>query len=503
VFTIFGSGLGPGQSPALAFPLAATLGGVSIKVLSGSATLNAIPLYVSPNQINGIMPSTAPLGRASVQVAYNGVSGNPAPIQIVNSSFGIYTANSAGVGPGVLQNFVSQAAQPINAPTVAAKTGQAITLWGTGLGPVSYADNVAPSVGNLPTQTEVFVGGQPATLLYSGRSPCCAGSDQIVFTVPDNAPLGCWVPVLIRTEGKTVSNSVTMAISADGSPCSESTNPFARAILNGGKIGWVDLQRSAVHDDIASSPPIDRVTDIALVDFRQETGGVFAFNPKFSLPPPGACTVYTVVGDLRDPHAFSLTSPTGRFLDAGPAITVRGPNGSRQIALSQPADIIAAQLGKTIPNSGLRDSSFLVAGSFTVSGAGGADVGAITATATNPAGLAWTNRDQNLAVDRTQPLTINWSGAPAAAPVKITGGNYDFASNGDGAFICVAAAGTNSFAVPPYILANLPQTNKASPIVGGYLSVGALSAPAVFSAKGIDAGVASIETFTVRPVTFK
>ncbi len=69
-----------------------------------------------------------------------------------------------------------------------------ITLWGTGLGPVA-ADNVAPIAGNLPTQVELFVGGVPATVNYSGRTPCCSGVDQIAFVVPANAPQGCWVPV--------------------------------------------------------------------------------------------------------------------------------------------------------------------------------------------------------------------------------------------------------------------------------------------------------------------
>jgi uncharacterized protein (TIGR03437 family) len=43
-----------------------------------------------------------------------------------------------------LQNFVSATSVPINAPTVAAKPGQTIILWGTGLGPVTGGDNVPP-----------------------------------------------------------------------------------------------------------------------------------------------------------------------------------------------------------------------------------------------------------------------------------------------------------------------------------------------------------------------
>src|SRR5580698_1673603 len=72
IFSIFGTNLGPGSSPPLAFPLVTTLGGVSIKVSQGANSVNAIPLFVSPGQINALMPSNTPLGLVSVQVTFNG-----------------------------------------------------------------------------------------------------------------------------------------------------------------------------------------------------------------------------------------------------------------------------------------------------------------------------------------------------------------------------------------------------------------------------------------------
>lgn len=168
VFSVFGSGLGPASSPPLAFPLAITLGGVSIKVSapSGSPSVDAIPLFVSPGQINAIMPSNAPLGMVSVVVTYNNVRTNPSPIKIVNSTLGIHAISGGGYGPGVLQNYNSSTDQPVNALNATAQPGQAITLWGTGLGPVSFPDNVAPTPGTLPTPVEVFVGGKPAAFMY-------------------------------------------------------------------------------------------------------------------------------------------------------------------------------------------------------------------------------------------------------------------------------------------------------------------------------------------------
>src|SRR5258706_7956534 len=184
IFTLFGVRMGPDTSPALAFPLATSLGGVSVKVtpISGSP-VDAYPIFVGPSQINAIMPSNVALGMASVQVTFNNAKSNMGPVRIVNSSLGIFAVR-AGMGPGIFFNFVSQSQQPLNAPAVTAAPGQVVTLYGTGLGPVNFADNVAPTAGNLSIQTDVFVGGKSASVQYNGRTPCCSAVDQVVFTVP-------------------------------------------------------------------------------------------------------------------------------------------------------------------------------------------------------------------------------------------------------------------------------------------------------------------------------
>ena len=54
---------------------------------------------------------------------------------------------------------------------------------------------------------------------YSGRTPCCSAVDNIYFTVPAAAPLGCAVPVQVILNGGTAGNTVTMAISQKGGSC--------------------------------------------------------------------------------------------------------------------------------------------------------------------------------------------------------------------------------------------------------------------------------------------
>jgi uncharacterized protein (TIGR03437 family) len=200
IFTIFGGALGPATGVQVsAFPLQNTFSGVTITVTQGNTVVNALPLYVRQDQINAVMPSNAPLGWVSVRVTYNNARSNPSPVYVVNDSVGIFTSTGTGIGPGAMNNFVSASSQPANSLANSAKPGQVVTLYAKGLGPIATPDNQAPPAGTLLTPVEVWVGGIPASVSYSGRSPCCSGLDQVAFTIPANAPPGCWTPVWIRT----------------------------------------------------------------------------------------------------------------------------------------------------------------------------------------------------------------------------------------------------------------------------------------------------------------
>src|SRR6185437_4307831 len=149
IFSVFGARIGPATPQQVnAFPLSTTYNGVSITVTQGSTTVNAIPIYVSSGQINAIMPSNAPIGTASLRVTSPSGVTNVMTVHIAASAFGIFTATGTGLGPGILQNFITQANQPINSATIPAQPGQTIILWGTGRGPVAN-DAVAPTAGSL------------------------------------------------------------------------------------------------------------------------------------------------------------------------------------------------------------------------------------------------------------------------------------------------------------------------------------------------------------------
>jgi uncharacterized protein (TIGR03437 family) len=498
LFTIFGQSLGPTTPVGVtSLPFSTTLGGVSIKVTQGAVALDAIPYAVGANQVNAIMPSSTPLGLVSVRLTVNGTQSNPSPVNIVNSSVGIIGAQ----GPGVIQNFNSQTDQPVNSPFKPAQPGQIEILWATGLGPVTFPDNITPKSGNLTTPLEVWVGGQPVTdIRYNGRSSY-PGVDEIIFTVPTSAPVGCWVPVQIRTEGSILSNAVTMAITADGSPCKEPSNPLGQKLLTGGRIGVVGLTRIAAQSGLSGS--VDQIIDLATLSLRQETGA-FPFNPLFSFPPAGTCTMYTAPGDLFGDDSLPGTAPSAGYLSAGATFSISGATSIANIpAFDAP---LATQMVGIKLQAGAQDSLIFNPGiRVGMSSQGSTDLSGFSVATIMPPVLTWTNKNQIQTIDRTQPLDITWSGAPSGSTVMILGMNSDQSSNSTAAFLCVAQPDSTSFTVPSYIFYGVRATRGWPYKSQGELFVGALplAKPVTFPETGLDLGVAFPVVISSKQVIFK
>ena len=504
--SVFGSNLGPGSSPALAFPLQNVLGGVSIALKQGGTVVAAIPLFVSAGQINAIVPSNTPLGVVSLQLTFNSAVSNSVPVTITNSTFGIF-AVAGGVGPGILQNYVSGSVQPVNSLSGPATPKQFMTLWGTGLGPGLNADNLAPQAGNLPVQTEVLVGGVSAKVDYNGRSPCCAGIDQVVFEVPPDAPLGCWVPVFVRTAGTTVSNSVTMAISADGKPCSEPSNAMAAPLLAGGRTARFLAARVAIHHDLGVSSANDSIADVSSAYVAQETSGAYNFDPTVSLPPAGTCTAYTYARDFSTnsglPPGLPNSTPTGRALDAGN--TGIAPQSTNFAFEHEPTTGIT-YFGAAIPTLNT-DPNFLFfnPGGFYALASGGNDVPAFAVKFNTVTPPAWNGRDQLQTITRNQGFVASWSGAADGTSVFIAGGGADLPANASAAFVCTARPGDTSLTVPPYILANVPaaHTNLIQSRGVIYLGEWPLASPIPISTPGLDSGVVMPMQILGKTVVFQ
>lgn len=521
-FTIYGANLKPGPPmQATAYPIPDEMGGVRVRVAQGATVKWAYLHFVSPTQINGILPSDTPLGEVEISVVTNGKTSASMKTQVVDVSFGIFSA-SGGLGPGIIQNWVSPSESPLNLRSLPAAPNQIAIVWGTGLGPLSSPDNQPPAAGDLPTAVTVTVGGKRADVLYKGRAPGFAGVDNIYIRVPADAPQGCTVPVQVHAAGQP-SNTVQMAIGAGGQPCQDA-NPFADNAVKGGKAATIVLLRTALRLQLESGkPPLDLpLLDVGLATFHERrAGGELAFSPFTNLPPAGSCTTQNVGVEVTQLlGAGSLGAVDANIageLDAGAQITVTGSKGSAQLVHPDPKAAkgpYIGLLGGSLPadlgfsfGSGNLPASFLDGGTFTITGPGGKDVGPFTANVTMAPGVTWTNRDQIADINRNADLTVTWSGGGADQMVVIAGGTNDESGKNSGTFYCLAPAADGRFTVPASVLATVPPTPPAaagldasSSLVVGSMVWGNLP---TFSAPGLDRGHILYGTVSAKSVNYK
>src|SRR5579864_7321031 len=98
IASAFGRQVGASTVSATSLPLPTTLGGVSIDVTDSANALKMGSLfYVSPNQINFVVPDSIKTGTATVKVLGGANSPQSANVQVAKVAPGLFTANGAGV----------------------------------------------------------------------------------------------------------------------------------------------------------------------------------------------------------------------------------------------------------------------------------------------------------------------------------------------------------------------------------------------------------------------
>jgi len=454
IFSIYGNNMGPTSAVlATSFPLPTTLSDVSVQVKdSGGATHSAILFFVYGGQINALLPSATALGQASLTVTYNGQTSAPQTFNVVKSSVGLFARNSAGSGPGIVQQY-HNGSPTLNDISNSAIPGDTAVLWGTGFGPISGDETQAPAQTNLGTPAEVWVGGEqvpPANIAYEGRSSS-AGEDQINFVIPNIT--GCYVPVMVKI-GNLVSNTVSMSIGAGGGMCSDPLSNYggltpAYVQAHGMRQGSVTLIRSTWEAPTGGSS----ATDIGVGVFESYNWTQLAASQGIGVSVYGACTVFTFSGTTAT--ASDPIVPT--FLDAG-ALSLVGPSGGT-ISIPETSNGVYNDLLGTSAN--YPGPLYLSPGNYTLTAKGGADVGAFTSTLTLPAPVTWTNMDAITSVTRANGVTVNWTGG--TGNIMIEGYSQITTPQNAGAiFICYAQASAGSFTVPPNVLLALPVSATTS-----------------------------------------
>jgi uncharacterized protein (TIGR03437 family) len=490
MFVITGDNLGPSSIVvASSFPLQTKLGGTSVQVTSGGQTVDAIMYYSQAQQIAAILPSNTPLGQGFVNVTYNGET-NGAPILIVQNNVAMYTISQNGAGDAVATLADYSVVLPNNAPN----PGDIVVFWADGLGPVqSDETKPAPAADMTSVPLEVYIGGKPATVLYRGRNPCCVSEDQINVQIPQGV-FGCAVSVTMKI-GDLVSNTTTIPIAAAGRICTPTNSAFSESDVARllGKpslnIGTIHLLRTVVGSPSAN--PILR--DSVQAGFASEAAPVsLVLDTYADIPSYGSCI--TLIASVP------LSGFLEQFRDAGDSIGESGPNGNLALA----KQVYSNGPLYSTPST---TTPYLDPGPYTITGTGGPDIGSFRLNLSMPAALVWTNYGQAATVDRTQGVTVSWSGGDPSGYVTIIGLSYGDhpagTSNYSVQFTCYARASDGGFTVPPYVLLALPVSGTASGIQPSLLQLTGTSAPVAFQASGQDLGWGSSSVSNAATVVYR
>lgn len=498
IATAFGTNLGPVEGNYQGtLPLPKTWAGVSVQITVGGTTVDAYPIQLFGTQISFVVPSNTPVGTGTVTVTVNGTSGT-GPIKVVANNLGIFSNNFSGEGPGVVDDAQNRRIRV----TQSARPGDVVVIWGTGIGAVAGApDNVTSgNLANVPV--EVYIGGQPAAIQYRGRTSCCVGLDQINAVVPQNVS-GCAVPVVVKA-GDIVSNTVTIAVAPNGGTCSNEGSPLNSAFLNAAQqrgtvsTGSVSLMRMNLYE------PTSQMTitqDSGSASFYRYTWDQFQGDiDSYGLQQYGSCIVDTFRSGDGGGGNIEWVG-----LDAGAAISVTGPGGTKSLpAMQGVTGTYYASLGGGFPIPGVPATDpWLVGGQYTVTGPGGANVGTFNKVFNVPNPLTWTNMTATDTVNRAQGVTVNWTGGDPNGYVMISGSQTSAAANDAGAsFTCWARVNAGTFTVPSVVLLALPPTPVGDENSGS-LQVGSWSDAGTFQATGIDLGTVGSMAWSARGVNYQ
>jgi len=487
IFIVKGTNLSPSGFTQFGFPLPATSGGVTVNftAASGGTPTPAYLIYTynqnNVNQIAAVLPSSLNPGSYNVTVTNGSNTSAAFAATVVARKFQIFTQDSTGGGLAVVQNFISAAQVDLNRLTTGsvsgitispAKPGQTLIAWGTGMGPVTGGDNVAsPSVNFAANgvNVQVIVGGMSIAPAYAGRVPGLAAEDQINFTLPANVPTGCNVSFQVSVNG-TMSNATYISIAPSNAPTACVLPGFTtQQLQNLDQGGTYTAGGFAITQLAVSSVPVATV------------GGAFTQYTAFEIPtnPPVSAQVAVTAGCqvIQIASSGATSSTSGISLDAG-AVALTGPSGSglTNQALTETSNVYSLLIGSGLPG-GVNAS--LVAGTYTLNGAGGKDVGKFTTSVTLGSPLTITGGLPNT-VNRSAGLTINWTGGNSTDYVEIAGTGGISAGSGNSVsgteFFCVTTAGPGTFTVPASILQQMPAGAGTLEVVSGVTPVN-FSAP--------------------------
>ena len=217
IAALYGSNLASTIAQAQFQPLPTSLGGLTMSVTDAAgASRNAPLIYVSPNQINFVVPDGTSAGVAKFTVA-NGPATQTATATIQSVAPGLFSMNGTGAGVAAATAIASLNSNPATqSPVPVFQCGGSgctsvpislspdrtvyVSLYGTGIRNFSSLANVS-----------VTVNGVSMPVLFAGVAAGFTGLDQVNFSLLQSLAGSGEANVILRVDGQA-SNTVTINI---------------------------------------------------------------------------------------------------------------------------------------------------------------------------------------------------------------------------------------------------------------------------------------------------
>jgi uncharacterized protein (TIGR03437 family) len=185
LITLFGTGFAADVASDPTFPT--TLGTMQVTINGVKAPL----YYVSPTQINAVVPFETLTGVAEITVSKSGATSNRVTVYVNQTAPGVFAVPATGLGYAAALHGDYSLITPQNP----AKPGEAVMVYLTGLGrtnPQIATGAAGPSAEPLARALlpiDVNVNNRIAQLLYAGMAPGLRGY-QVNIVVPATTPGG-------------------------------------------------------------------------------------------------------------------------------------------------------------------------------------------------------------------------------------------------------------------------------------------------------------------------
>src|SRR5215510_14275940 len=213
----FGSGLSANTAFATTLPLPTSLGGMEVIVRdANNQTRNAGLFFVSPNQINYLVPTGTANGVATITVRRNGADIAQGTANIDTISPGLFTANVSGQGvaaavilrrsngidtfePVAQLNSAANRFDPIQIDLGTDSDQVFLIAFGTGI-------RAAPQ-----SAISATIGGTPSPFVVVAAAPDFAGLDQLNILIPRSLIGRKLLDVVFTAAGRTA-NTVQISV---------------------------------------------------------------------------------------------------------------------------------------------------------------------------------------------------------------------------------------------------------------------------------------------------